>query len=133
MTRREMILFTVIHDGAAVPADSAMRSAISAGQREFDPYIEAGAMVMLGRGFGAASVRGVITWLTLLGQYKYPNKVFDAEEEALFWVAKYVEAADGTPVRVKLLAERLIVAIDVIENPKLQRHSGNSRAVSAPC
>src|SRR4051812_4266437 len=56
MTRREMILFTVIHDGAAAPVDGAMRDAINAGQREFDPYIEAGAMVMLGRGFGAASV-----------------------------------------------------------------------------
>ncbi|HET9953731.1 MAG TPA: hypothetical protein VFQ61_04490 [Polyangiaceae bacterium] len=74
-------LLTIVESGAPLPV-SAVRKEIAAFLGDASSFIKCSAVIFEGSGFRAASVRSVVTGLTLLARQAYPHKVCDLDEAA---------------------------------------------------
>ena len=78
---------TVIDPTATMPSDETRR-AINEVTKQTLEHALGSATVVLGDGFWASAMRGVMTTINLVSNPRHPNKVFRHEAEAVEWVIK---------------------------------------------
>ncbi len=83
---REVALLQVVEDGATAP-DAESRRAITSMLQQHGGSIRCSAVVYEGDGFRAATLRAVVTGITLLGRPAYPHLVFASTISAINWTA----------------------------------------------
>lgn len=70
-----------------VPPGAELRAKMEKDAALLARFTACGATVHPGTGFGAATVRGVITALQLVSRSTHPEKVFASDESAIAWLA----------------------------------------------
>jgi hypothetical protein len=103
--RREGLrVLVIVEPGASLPPREC-RSEIAEVMVGHKRSIRAAGLAFEGTGFGAASIRAVVTGLNLLAQHPFPYRVFSSISEALAW--EPMASPGGTPA---ILAARTIRA-----------------------
>ena len=87
-------IFLVIVQASARPPSEASRQRIDRVYAVLGKAVHAGAMVIEGMGFMAASIRSALSTVLLAGRYGYPLKVFPNAHEAAVFACK--KLSDGT-------------------------------------
>jgi len=103
-----MTLLTVIERGAPLPS-STERRALSDVLRDFSGSVLRSAVLIDADGLRAATVRSVITGLTLIARQPYPHRVFGRAAEAAAWLYPTLRFDGAKPNSLELLG-----AIDTI-------------------
>jgi len=75
--------------------------------RSFGEVVKAGAMVIEGKGFVAATFRSVLSMILLALKPNYPFKIFASIEEGLAFALNHVDATGVTVNEVLIEVERL--------------------------
>lgn len=79
----------VLRSDVPPPKDSA-RANIRRVLVEFGTVVNAGAMVVEGTGFVAATLRSVLSLINLASRPTYPLKVFSSVSEACYWLPRQI-------------------------------------------
>lgn len=80
-----LALITVVQDNCPMPPADA-RTDLGRWLGEISDRVQASAVVYEGQGFRSASVRGVVTGLTMIARQAYPHKVFATVAEGAAWL-----------------------------------------------
>ena len=91
-----------IDPAATFPSDATRRAALEV-TRKTDPKTVAHALIVLGDGFWASAMRGVMTTIWSLNAANHPRKVVRREEEGVDWTIAAV-GESGPKYRYLLLA-----------------------------
>jgi hypothetical protein len=83
---REFCVLNIVEAQAALP-DAKPRQAIAELLRRAEHWIQASALVFEATGFLAATIRSVVTGITLVAKQGFPHRVFDQVEAA----ARFIE------------------------------------------
>jgi hypothetical protein len=78
-------VIVVIEPTAEIPNEETRRAAAEAA-RSISEHLQAAAIVVLGDGFWASAMRGLITALGLMTAQRYPQRSFRYESEAVDWI-----------------------------------------------
>jgi hypothetical protein len=78
-----------VDPSAAIPSEDTRRVMLEV-TRVTNPETVAVAVMILGDGFWASALRGVLTTLGFLGQPTHPRKVFRYEEEGVEWAIESI-------------------------------------------
>lgn len=92
--RERARVLIVVEPRASMPPREA-RSAIAAVMMDHRENIRASGLAFEGTGFGAASIRAVVTGLNLLTHHPFPYRVFPSIPEALSWAP--LASSSGIP------------------------------------
>jgi hypothetical protein len=87
-SHRDVSLLQVIEEGATAP-DSDARRALSSMLKQHSGAIRCSAVVYEGDGFRAATLRAVVTGISLLGRPACPHVVFASTMAAINWTARH--------------------------------------------
>ncbi|HEU4405933.1 MAG TPA: hypothetical protein VFS43_11760 [Polyangiaceae bacterium] len=87
----------VIVQANAPPPSDASRSRIDRAYSEYGRGVVAGAMVIEGRGFVAASIRSVLSLMMLTSKYSYPIKTFSNVDDGAAFLANKLPDASAAP------------------------------------
>lgn len=87
-THRDVALLQVVEAGATAP-DVDARRAISGMLKRHASVIRCSAVVYEGDGFRAATLRAVVTGISLLSRPSYPHVVFGSTIAAINWTARH--------------------------------------------
>jgi len=79
-------VLTIVEASATLP-DAKPRQAIAEMFRRGEDWIQASALIFEATGFFAATIRSVVTGITLAAKQKFPHRVFDRVDPA----ARFVE------------------------------------------
>jgi len=83
---RELANIAIVEANGKMP-EPAAREALAAFLASARDKTVISALVFEGRGFVAASIRGVVVGLTLIARQPYPHRVFSSVDEAASWFA----------------------------------------------
>jgi len=97
---------TVLRSDTPPPTEEA-RVLIKRVFRSFGEVVKAGAMVIEGKGFVAATFRSVLSMILLALKPNYPFKIFASIEEGLAFALNHVDATGVTVNEVLIEVERL--------------------------
>lgn len=100
-------LLTIVEAGAPLPGGPA-RKEIASFLADASSFIKCSAVIFEGSGFRAASVRSVVTGLTLVARQAYPHKVCDLDEAARMF-AEILPRATGRTVSADAMRSSLAV------------------------
>ncbi|MFW6066845.1 MAG: hypothetical protein ACOC97_00785 [Myxococcota bacterium] len=108
-----LALITVVQEQCPLPSPEA-RKDLGRWLGEISDRIRASAVIYEGAGFKSASVRGVVTGLTLIARQAYPHKVFASVSEAALWLSSTAQSqgiqdlpSDGITTAVRTLRASL--------------------------
>lgn len=87
-THGDVALLQVVEAGATAP-DGEARRGISAMLKEHASVLRCSAVVYEGDGFRAATLRAVVTGISLLSKPSYPHVVFGSTITAINWTARH--------------------------------------------
>lgn len=106
----------VLRSDVPAPKDSA-RANIRRVLVEFGTVVNAGAIVVEGTGFIAATLRSVLSLMNLASRPSYPLKVFGSLSEACYWLPRQIGGKRRTVSPLELLG--------VIEEVKVAYSDGS--------
>lgn len=92
----EFALMTIIEPRAQQP-DAAARDALAALMHEGSKWIQVSALVFEGTGFIAATIRGIVTGISMLARQSFPHRVFDSVSEASSFIERKQLRTNQTP------------------------------------
>ena len=96
------VSIVVIDPSSGFPSEETRRVALEV-TRFTNPQTVAVAVIVLGDGFWASAIRGVLTTLGFLGKPTHPRKIFRYEEEGVDWAIESI-AESPEKYRSNLLA-----------------------------
>ena len=114
-----------IDSTSSFPSEEARRVAVNV-SRETSGQTLALAMVILGDGFWASAIRGVVTTINSLTKSPHPRKVMRYEHEAVEWV---IQVLGESPQQYE---EALLSALDQLKSAETAPHPPSTVPPSSP-
>ncbi len=93
---REFALMTILEPCAQRP-DPVARDALTTLMHEGSIWIQVSALVFEGSGFIAATVRGIVTGISLIARQSFPHRVFDSVGDASRFIECTQSPTNQTP------------------------------------
>jgi hypothetical protein len=87
----------IIVQASAPPPSESSRARIDRAYAEYGRGAVAGAMVIEGRGFVAASIRSVLSLMMLTSKYAYPIKTFSRVDEGAIYLSRKLPDTSAAP------------------------------------